>query len=327
MIPGTGISVGGLTFMTATRWNDTSFHYFPISPSSGPCSGTVGYSGSFKMSYESSTGNNYRCGYWLITNAFAKGGFGLTGTFTAYHGYNNTRANFGFSIAPPKQFDTTASPSVYIDFQWSMSALGAANGGQASVSGLMLFTTPPSYSFTPTSPSVGYSNLSTLVASQVNVLFGWGDYWSTNWNQNAGSTNTSTYVIFQATPPPQVEVLKALSVGPANVYIARWDGEVRLWIDAGEKGLIVPLGRSVSLAGVQQAGPMNASAVGSPDSIGLGSGLQVALTTDIYNRVKVSNRWLLYVLYDDQNGAYNVAFGDAGWKGTKNEFLRYSLKL
>jgi hypothetical protein len=327
MIPGTGISVGGFTFMTATMWSDTSFHYFPISPGSGPCSGTVSYSGSFKMSNESSAGYNYRCGYWLVTNAFAKGGIGLTGTFTAYHGYGNTLANFGFSIAPPNQFDTTASPSVYIDFQWSMSSLGAANGGQASLSGYMLFTTPPSYSFTPASPSVGYSNLGALVASKVNVLFGWGDYWSSNWNQNAGSINTSTYVIFQATPPPQVKVLKALSVGPANVHIARWDDEVRLWIDAGEKGLIVPLGRSVSLAGVQQVGDMNVSAVGSPDSIRLGSGLQVALTTDIYNRVKVSNTWLLYVLYDDQNGAYNVAFGDAGWMRTKNEFLRYSLKL
>jgi len=327
MIPGTGISIGGFTFKTATRWSDTSFHYFPVSPSSGPCSGTIGYSGSFKMSNESSSGYTYRCGYWLSTNTFAMGGFSLSGTFTAYHGYDNTRANFGFSIAPPNQFDTTAAPSIYIDFAWSMSSLGAANGGQASVSGWMLFTTPPSYSFTPTNPGVGYSNLSALVKTKVNVLFGWGDSWSSNWNQNAGSTNTSTYVIFQATPPPRVEVLKTLSVGPAYVYIARWDDEVRLWIDAGEKGLIVPVGRSVSLTSIQQVGPMNASAVGSPDSIGLGSGLRLAVTTDIYNRMKVSDTWLLFVLFDDQNGVYNVAFGDAGWRGTKNEFLRYSLKL
>jgi len=327
MIPGTGISVGGFTFMTATRWSDTSFHYFPISPSSPPCSGTVGYSGSFKMTYESSAGLSYRCGYWLITNAFAKGGFSLTGTFTAYNNYSDSRANFGFSIAPPNQFDTTASPSIYIDFQWSMSSLGATRGGQASVSGLMLFTTPPSYSFTPASPGVSYSNLSALVTSKVNVLFGWSDYWPINYSQNAGSTNTSTYVIFQATPPPRVEVLKALSVGPANVYIAKWDDEVRLWIDAGEKGLIVPLGRSVTLTGIQRVGPMNASAVGSPDSIELGSGIQLAVATDIYNRVKVSNSWLLHVLFDDRSGVYNVAFGDAGWRGTKNEFLRYSLKL
>ena len=323
----------GTAFKTATLWADTTAHFFPSSPGGTTDRCTVEYTSLdssgilYKRCAERSTTHyTYRHGFYLLSNTNIMGGFAVMGYFGAYHGYNNTRANFGFSIAPTNQFDTTSAYSVGLDLGWSLSSLGIANGGVGYLSGRVLLTDPPSYTFSPADPGVGYKNMTALRQSVVHVLFGYSDIWSANHSQWAAARADNTYVLFQATENPKVEVLEELSVGPDRVYIARWDGETRLWIKRGDGGLIVPLGKEVAVRSRAVRRRVSAKEVEPIEDRPLGDGLVLELETDFWSRDKQSRRWLLYILYDDERDEYNVAFGDSAWQGSKIGFFLHSFK-
>ncbi|MGC8584451.1 MAG: hypothetical protein ACP5MH_12110 [Thermoproteus sp.] len=208
-----------------------------------------------------------------------------------------------------------------------MSALGGANGGVAQWSGYILFTNPPSYQFYPASPSVAYSNVGALFSSISNILFGWGDYWATNYNQWAAARKDNLMAVYRATPPPQIEIVKELRTSSFDLLIARWDGEYRLWArstDGRDRNLIVPLGKDVRIVAANKASLQTDKYDKITPSALFTEGFEIVLSTDIYNLHKKTNTWRL-VVAQDQRGALSVAFGDTAWDGDKIGYMLHFL--
>jgi len=311
-------------FAAYTNWDDSSAHYIALGPYGSTVRCAVEYvsldaSGlRYKRCFEASTTYLvYGHGFWLATGMQMRSGFAMAGWFGAYHGYDRTRANFTIYIAPPDQFDRTTAASRYLRMLFRMSSLGFSNGGVGYVGGWLQLTTPPMYSFFPANPELAYVG---DVSGTVNVLFGYEDAWSDDWDQWAAVRYDAEFALFQATENPAVDVLLELDVGPDEVYIARWGGEVKLWVKRPGRGLVVPLGENVRITAVYAVSNISAADVNSPDGYEMGSGVALELETDKYDREKLGSTWLLYVLYNDRRDAYYIAYGDKLWLATGNEF-------
>jgi len=317
-------------------WSDTTGHYFNTNPSyqywnalpaiqlDQPASG-------HKRSFEDTqTGYVYDHGWLLKRNAMLSSRLDIVARVGAYHGYNATRAWLAFDILDDNNLDKKARNDSYpwVRMSWSMSGLGYSNGSYGNpLSGYIVFTNPPSYSFSPANPGVGYNLITSIPNKRWHILYGYGDAWSADWDQWAslqrGVANTN-FRYRVATKPPEIEVIRDLSgyVTDAEALIAKWDGEVRLWIRRGERGLIIPLGREVSISGIRRTS--RRLSINMFDRV-IRSGreperscgyIEVMLDTDIMSLHKMGSRWRI-VLMDYGDGTIDIALGDNRWDGDK----------
>jgi hypothetical protein len=187
-------------YYVSDTWTDTQGHYFNYDPNyqvwnalpviqlDNPATG-------HKRSFEDTqTGYCYVHGWFWVTNVTIQGDtIYIEGYFGGYHGYDNTRANFDFVIGDPSVFDVTARPDLpYVRLHWTLSSLGWSNGSYGNyLSGYIRLTDPPEVSFSPANPSVAYNRITELVGLTVNVLFGYLDAWSADWDQWASASSDS----------------------------------------------------------------------------------------------------------------------------------------
>ncbi|MEM1690457.1 MAG: hypothetical protein QW794_00185 [Thermosphaera sp.] len=238
---------------------------------------------------------------------------------------NSTRANLLFTITHRNNVNRTIQDMSVpaLRLYWSMSMLGYPNGsyGQLLV-GSITFTSPPSYSFSPANPSIIYYRITEIPTTPVWLLYGYLDSWSINYGQWASLQNTSEFVFTVATEPPELEVVRELEVlAGFEAVIARWDGEVRLYLRSGEKGLILPLGRRVEVMEVKRRRiAFSSTSFDRARQEGGREGgdrftVTVRLKTDKEDRNRLSDKWLLH-LVEERDGV-TVVFGDSEWDGDK----------
>jgi len=324
-------------------WADTTPHYFnrpPYGTSLGNLSVIHQNSPAtgHKRSFESAvTGNDYLYGWLLKSNAMISSRLDMILSIGAYHGYNATRAWLGMTIGDPATIDTrnvnNAVP--WIHFNWSMSSLGYANGSYGRpLSGYIIFTSPPSYSFSPANPAVWYNMITGLPNGRRHILYGYNDGWAADWDQWASLQRGITYTNFRyrvATEPPKIEEIMDLTRDlPVDVaVIGRWDGEVRLWIERGDKGMVISLGRNVNI--IDKRKTMRSISINMFEKI-LRSGrepertcnyIELTLESDIKDRHGHGKFWRVAVLsYMDD--LIDVAFGNREWDGDKYGYYVYS---
>jgi len=313
-------------------WSDTSGHYFNYDPAyqywtALPAVQLDSPAAGHKRSFEDrETGYCYVHGWLLARDEMFSSRLELTASIGAYHSYDATRANFNFVIADPGTIDVRARndavPWVY--FGATMSSLGYGNGSYGRpFSGYMVFTNPPSYSFSPANPVVRYNRITDLVDRRAHLLYGYGDGWGTDYDQWAslqrGIANTRIRRRASTSPPEVEEVVDLSKHVPADyAAIARWDGEVRLWIKRGTTGLVVPLGKEVEVVSVTT--PMRRASVNLFDKVALSSrepeellALEVLFRTDRADYCKRSTVWRLSMLVRGEG--VKVALGDDVWDG------------
>jgi len=322
-------------------WSDTTPHYFnsgSYTNYSGPSIIQLDQPApGHKRSYEGNgTQLDYVYGWLLKQNMPISSRLNIVARVGAYHGYNATRANLRFVILDNNNLDKVKRNDSYpwVNIGWSMSGLGYSNGSYGNpLSGYIVFTNPPMYSFTPANPGVSYNMITNIPNGIYNILYGYQDSWEANWNQWAsiqrGIDNTN-FRFQVATKPPVPEVIRDVSkYMTANMVIAKWDNEVRLWIQRGSKGLIVPLGSNVAVNDmrvIQRQISINMferihRSGKEPDK--RATVVRLSITTDITSRHKHSNKWHLYVI-DYGDDSIDVAFGDSMWDGDKYGYYIYS---
>jgi hypothetical protein len=319
-------------------WGDTTGHYFnstlsaltywnalPAIQLDQPATG-------HKRSFESTqTGYDYIHGWLLKRNAMLSTRLDIVAKVGAYHSYDATRANLALAIIDDNNLDKKFRNDSYPWFwlRWIMSTLGYSNGSYGRpLSGYIVFTNPPSYSFSPANPDRLYYNLITSIPNnRWHLLYGYEDNWSSDYDQWASLQKgvANTYLRYRvATKPPVPEVILDLSkdVTDAEAYVARWDGEVRLWVKRGGRGLVVPLGRDVRI--ISRGKTTGSVSINQFERV-LRSGreperrcsiIELRLSTDIQNLYKVGGTWRLVIL-DYGDGTMDIAFGDASWDGDK----------
>jgi hypothetical protein len=317
-------------------WSDTTGHYFNYNPAyqywaALPAIQLDNPATEHKRSFEDAqTGYCYVHGWLLKKNAMLSSRLDISGRVGAYHGYDATRANLQFVILDDNNLDKKARNDSYpwVQMAWTMSGLGYSNGSYGQpLSGYIVFTSPPSYSFSPANPSVAYNLITSIPNKRWHVLYGYGDAWAADYNQWASLQRgiANTYLRYRAaTKPPEPEILLDLSrdVTDAEAYVARWDGEVRLWIRRGGRGLVVPLGKDVEVAGKSRARrPLSINlfdrVYGSErESERPCNVVELALRTDYRSLHKVGDAWRLFLI-DYGDGRIDVAFGDGAWDGDK----------
>jgi hypothetical protein len=219
--------------------------------------------------------------------------------------------------------------------RWSMSALRYPNGAYGQpLSGYIVFTSPPSYSFSPANPIVAYNLITSIPNNRWHLLYGYEDHWLADWDQWASLQRgiANTYLRYRvATKPPEPEVLLDLSkdVTDAEAYIARWDGEFRLWVKRGERGLIVPLGKNVRIVGRRRIA--RSVSINLFEKILRGereperrcSYIEIIIDTDRQDLHKMNNMWRLAIL-DYGDGYMDIVLGDTGWDGGKVGYYVHS---
>lgn len=324
--------------VVAKSWSDTSYHYFNFNPVytyiynpaviqlDSPAAG-------HKRAYEdASTGFNYVHGWYLKRGVRVPGCLEVSAYVGGYHGYNATRAFINFVVADPATFDVKVrNDSVpWVQVYVSMSALGYANGSYGNpFSGYIVFTDPPSYRFSPANPSVAYNLITSIPKTRVNILYGYGDGWDTNWHIWASLSKASRLRYRAATSPPEPEVIAEFEFAGARCAVARWDGEVRLWVRSGSRGLVVPLGKEVAVLGREERRVRES--INRYDRV-YGTGREperprdqvvLRLRTDIADRCKMSNVWRLILDHDGE--ALRVFFGDSAWDGDRFAYYIHSL--
>jgi hypothetical protein len=317
-------------------WGDTTGHYFNNDPTAQnwaalPAIQLDNPATGHKRSFENAqTGYYYVHGWLLNRSAMLSSRLDISAKVGAYHSYNATRANINLVILDDNNLDKRSRNDSYpwIRMGWVMSTLGYANGSYGNpLSGYIVFTDPPSYSFSPANPDVVYNLITSIPNRRWHVLYGYGDKWSADYDQWASLQRgvANTYFRYRvATKPPEPEILLDLSkdVTDAKAYIARWDGEVRLWVKRGGRGLVVPLGRDVRI--ISRNKTTRSISINLFERV-LRSGreperrcgiVELRLSTDIRNLHKVGDTWRLVIL-DYGDGALDIAFGDASWDGDK----------
>jgi len=316
-------------------WSDTTPHYFPDAGVGAwynlttiqlnqPATG-------HKRAFEDlSTGYHFVHGWLLKKNISMSSGLEVKARVGAYHGYSVTRANLNFVILDDYNLDKTSRNNAYpwVKFGWTMSALGYANGSYGRpVSGYIIFTDPPSYSFSPANPGVSYNLITQVYGRRMHILYGYGDAWAADWDIWAslqrGVENTNLrYKI--ASKPPEIEVLKDLSKElPVDLaLIAKWDGETRLWIKRKDQGIVLPLGRNIEITSIPRRIKRRLT-INLFDKILRSERepeleydvLEVRLRTDKMDIHKMSNEWrLVFLTYKD---TVEIIFGDSKWDGDK----------
>jgi hypothetical protein len=119
----------------------------------------------------------------------------IEGYFGAYHGYDNTRANFAFAIVPSSYVDVDSVPPNRIYIVWFLSFYGWSNGSYGLYAKVQFRinsdNTITVLSATPANPTFYYSSPYGLVGQDVTVLFGYCDGWVANWSQWACARSDS----------------------------------------------------------------------------------------------------------------------------------------
>lgn len=324
--------------VVAKSWSDTSYHYFNFDPAStavqNPAaiqldSPAAGHKRAFE---DASTGYNYVHGWYLKRSVKLPGSLVIDSYVGGYHRYDATRATINFVAAHPATFDVAARNDTvpWVRISASMSSLGYANGSYGKpFSGYIVFTDPPSYSFSPANPSVAYNLITSIPKTRVNILYGYADAWAIDWDIWASLSITSKLRYRVASRPPEPEIVTEFDFAGARCAVARWDGETRLWVRSGTRGLVVPLGRSVAVVG--KAERRVTESTNKYDRV-YGTGRepekprdQVVLTlrTDIADRCRMTNVWRLILDHDGE--ALRVFFGDSAWDGDRYAYYIHSL--
>jgi hypothetical protein len=317
-------------------WSDTTGHYFNTNPASQrwaalPAIQLDNPATGHKRSFEDTqTGYNYVHGWLLKRNAMLSTRLDISAKVGAYHRYDATRANLNFVILDDNNLDKRRRNDSYpwTRMRWNMSTLGYANGSYGNpLSGYIVFTNPPSYSFSPANPTVHYNLITSIPNMRWHLLYGYEDNWAANWNQWASLQRgiTNTYLRYRvATKPPEPEVLLDLSkdVAGAEVYIARWDGEVRLWVKRGGMGLVIPLGKNARVVGRSKTtGSLSINLFDKVYRSGKEperrcNAVELRINTDRKDLHKISSVWRLVIL-DYGDGTMDIALGDSAWDGDK----------
>ncbi|MEM4765484.1 MAG: hypothetical protein QXE85_00170 [Nitrososphaerota archaeon] len=323
--------------VVAKSWNDTSYHYFNTDTSyqtiqnpaaiqlNNPATG-------HKRAFEdAATGYCYVHGWYLKKNIKLPGRLNIDSYIGAYHRYNATRANIQFVIADPATFDVKARNDnvPWVRIGAAMSTLGYANGSYNNpFRGYIIFTDPPSYSFTPKNPGVGYNKITLIPTIRTNILYGYEDLWSADWDIWTSMSNTSRLRYQAASSPPEPEIMEEFTFAGARCMIAKWDGEVRLWIKDDDMGLVIPLGKDVKV--MRKAERSVRESINKYEKV-YASGrepevrreqLELEIRTDIADLHKVGREWRLILDHDE--GGRNVIFGDKKWDGDKIAYYIYS---
>ena len=185
-------------------WEDTTPHYFNSNPNYTAWNAypkieldkpEVDYKRSFE---DVQTGYVYVHGwFWAQNVKLISDRIEVKGWFGAYHGYGASRANFRIVIGVPEVFDQRRRPDApWLWCEWTMSSLGAPNGSVGNyIEGYIILKDPPEYSFTPSNPKVNYNRITELVGKTVNILFGYNDSWSADWNQWAAVHKDSVITV------------------------------------------------------------------------------------------------------------------------------------
>jgi hypothetical protein len=325
-------------------WNDTTGHYFNKTPSyqywnALPAIQLDNPTTGHKRSFENTqTGYCYIHGWLLKSQAILSTRLDITAKVGAYHGYSVTMANLSFVILDSNNLDKKARNDSYpwLYTRSAMSTLGYSNGAYGQpLSGNIVFTNPPSYSFSPANPDEFSYNLITSIPNQRwYLLYGYDDEWAADWDQwaslqrNVANTNFRYRV---ATEPPVPDILLDLSsnVTDAEAYIARWDDEVRFWIKRKDRGTIISLGKDVRI--VNKPVTKRNISINLFDRIHrngkeperLSNYIEVELDTDRTDLNKMGNRWRLAIL-DYGDGNIDIAYGDKQWDGDKYPYHVHS---
>jgi hypothetical protein len=317
-------------------WSDTTGHYFNSNPAYQSWAAlpaiqldqpATGHKRSFE---DAQTGYVYVHGWLLKRYAMLSSRLDIVAKVGAYHGYDATRAILSFVILDDHNLDKRGRNDSYpwLQMLWKMSSLGYTNGSYGKpLGGYIVFTDPPSYSFSPANPTVRYNLITRIPNNRWHILYGYEDGWLFDWNQWASLQRdiTNTYLRYRvATKPPELEILLDLAkdVTDAEVYIARWDGEVRLWVKRGERGLIVPLGKNVRI--ISKGKTASSLSINLFDKILRSmreaerrcNFIEVIINTDRQDLHKMSNAWRLVIL-DYGDGYMDIVLGDIRWDGYK----------
>jgi hypothetical protein len=317
-------------------WSDTTGHYFNTNPayqswSALPAIQLDNPATGHKRSFEDAqTGYTYTHGWLLKRNAMLSTRLDVMAKIGAYHGYNATRANLSFVILDDNNLDKKARNDSYpwVKMGWTMSSLGYSNGSYGQpLSGYIVFTSPPSYSFSPANPGVSYNLITSIPNNRWYILYGYDDNWSADWDQWAslqrGVTNTN-FRYRVATKPPTPDVMLDLTgdLPVDQAVIGRWDGEVRLWIKKGDRGFILPLGSNVEVT--DKIKTYRSVSINMFEKI-IRSGkepertcsyIELTLKTDRRERCSHGGVWRLILLsYMDE--LIDIVLGDRGWDGDK----------
>jgi len=325
-------------------WSDTTPHWFPT--------GTT-YTWYLKASIElnqpatdhkrarepsgSGTGYYFIHGWLLKKNIKLSTRIDFNCYIGGYHGYNATRAQPSFAISDPNLIDkyTISTAYAYLYMIFTMSSLGYTNGSyNRPLSGYIVFTSPPSYSFSPANPSsVRYNLITNIPNIRTHILYGYYDSWATNYSIWASLSRYTTRLRYRvATKPPEPEFVDDIEVADWKISIARWDGVYRLWARKGSMGKVVELGKNVRIHGKKQHGKLIEpktkfdSVIADTPKIKNADVFEYTIQTDIPNMWKKSNMWMLkvrYVEYEDGSDDVEVILGDRSWDGDKVAFLIY----
>ena len=189
-------------FYVSDRWSDTTGHFimryscgysyrnYPTIQLNSPAT-------DYKRSYEGNTTNPCHLYGFLVAHQVNLSGdiIVIEGYFGAYHGYDNTRANFAFAIVPSNYIDNDTDPSNKIIVAWTLSRFGWSNGSYGHYAYVKLKinsdNTVSIVESDPGDPGVGYKNPYDMIGMDVSVLFGYSDAWVADWNQWACAKKNS----------------------------------------------------------------------------------------------------------------------------------------
>ncbi|MEM0460117.1 MAG: hypothetical protein QXZ31_09650 [Thermofilaceae archaeon] len=318
--------------LVLTTWSDTTPYY---TVDFGKTSGYTPYTaavdlnapatGHKRVRETASGGLDIQYHYALLKDAILGNRMFTRSYVGAYHGLNATRSRLLYTITHRNNINkrTRDDTVPWLRTLWSMSLLGYPNGSYGRLlEGYITFTSPPSYSFSPANPEVIYNRVTEIPSTPVWLLYGYLDGWDAYWSQWASLQDTSEYVFTLATKPPELEVVRELEVlAGFEAVIARWDGEVRLYLRSGERGLILPLGRSVEVMEVKRGRLAFSSTCFDRVRQGGERGgsdrftVTVRLKTDRVDRHRFSDKWLLHLI--EERDGVTVVFGDSQWDGDK----------
>ncbi|RSN78284.1 hypothetical protein [Candidatus Methanodesulfokora washburnensis] len=318
-------------------WSDTTGHYFNYDPSYQAWSAlpaiqlnspATGHKRSFE---DAQTGYCYVHGWLVKQKASLSSRLDIVAKVGAYRSIVATGANLCFVIADPATIDVKArNDSVpWVFMRWDMSTLGYPNGAYGRpLSGYIIFTSPPSYSFSPANPSsLNYNLITQIPNSRRHILYGYADAWPGDWDQWASlqSGVSNTNLRFRvSTPEPEVEVIEDITqyLPVDRAVIARWDGEVRLWIEKKYTGMIVSLGKDVEIVSIDK--PNRSISINLFDRMLLSGKepeknhrvLDIKVRTDRSDLHRKSSLWRIAIMVRDREYV-DVALGDSSWDGDK----------
>ena len=233
-------------FYVEDNWSDTSGHFimrydcgytygnYPTIYLDNPATG-------YKKSYENNATNPcHLYGFLIVDNVTLRGNIiTIEGYFGAYHGYDNTRANFSFGIVPSTYIDNDTEPSNKIIVTWVLSNFGWSNGSYGNYA-YVKFQINSDNTITilesnPGDPAIGYTSPYDMIGMNVSVIFGYSDSWSADWNQWACAKNDS-YIDLPTGESYTKELSDSINV--SDSLLKRTNKYISELISLSDKGVI-----------------------------------------------------------------------------------------